>query len=405
MLTGVRVLECGVYVQGPVTAALLADLGADVIKIEHPEKGDGQRATINLFGVPQHLPDRTGRQVSIGFSFSNRNKRGMLLDLKQDEGREVMRRLVESADIFLHNFRGPIVERLGIGYGELSRINERLIYLSSTGYGTRGPMRNAMALDATGLAFSGTMYAAAQDNGETPSDIAGGISDVSTSLMGAFAITAALHQRERTGKGAELEVSQLGTLFFLQGMNVTSALWTGTAFTNFDRTSKSNPLYNYYRCRDARWIMLGEYQPHRHWRDLWEVLGEPAMKDDPRFADFDGIIGHCVELTAALDAAFLKRRRDEWLPLLLARDIFCSPVNTVLEAACHQQTAENGYIVDYPDSELEGKQTVVTPIRSSVGGPQIRRRAPEWGEHTAEILLEFGYSWDQISELQNKGVI
>jgi crotonobetainyl-CoA:carnitine CoA-transferase CaiB-like acyl-CoA transferase len=276
---------------------MLGDLGADVIKVEERIGGDPGRGMTKLSGID--MSDKP----NFYFEANNRNKRGLTVDLKKPEGREIVYRLVETADVFVHNFRKGVADRLGLGYAELKKRNPRLIYATATGYGPEGPESGDPSFDQLGLARSGIMFAAGEPD-MPPLAIAGGIADQMGAIMLAYGVLAALLARERFGVGQAVDGSHLGSMMALQGLSVSARLMWGFAIPRMPRKYQANPLWNHYECKDGRWICLGMLQPDRYWTDFCRAVGRPELGTDERFVDLRVRAANAGAAIEILDAVF-----------------------------------------------------------------------------------------------------
>ena len=399
-LDGVRVIDWTIWQQGPVCSAMLGDLGADVIKVEERVGGDPGRGMGKLSGVD--LTDRP----NFYFEANNRNKRGLTVDLKKPEGREIIYRLVEKSDVFVQNFRKGVAGRLGIDYATLRRYNPKLIYATATGYGPEGPESGDPSFDQLGLARSGIMLAAGEPD-MPPLAIAGGIADQMGAIMLAYGVLAALLARERFGVGQEVDASHLGSMMALQGLSVSARLMWGFAIPRMPRKFQSNPLWNHYQCQDGRWICLGMLQPDRYWADFCRVIGRPELATDERFDNMRSRAANAPAAIEILDAAFATKPLAEWLRLLRGGGdfIFCH-VNAVDDLPADPQVQANQYVTDFEHPRFGRTQVMGIPVRLRETPGSVRLPAPEFGEHTEDILTTLlGYTWDEIAALKEREVI
>ena len=399
-LDGIRVIDWTIWQQGPVCSAMLGDLGADVIKIEERVGGDPGRGIVQMSGVD------LGDRPNFYFEANNRNKRSLTLDLKQPAAREIMRRLTAEADVFVQNFRKGVAGRLGLDYASLRECNERLIYASATGYGPNGPDSGEPSFDQLGLARSGIMMAAGEP-GMPPLAIAGGVADQMGAIMLAYGVLAALLARERSGVGQEVDASHLGSMMMLQGLSVSAKLMMGFALPRTPRSQAGNPLWNHYRCQDDKWLSLGMLQPDRYWADLCAAFERPELASDARFADMRSRAQNAAAAIAILDEIFASKPRDEWLAILRAAegDFIFTLVNSVDDLPDDPQVRANDYVVDYDHPQHGVIQMLGMPVRLSETPGRVREPAPEFGQHSEEILQELGYDWDEITEFRKGEVI
>ena len=406
-LSGIKVIDWTLWQFGPVAAMMLGDLGADVIKVE-ALTGEQGRAMFTLSGIDRSLPG--GRNSY--FEANQRNKRSIALDLKQPEGVDVVRNLVSESDIFLQNYRKGVAERLGLGYEDLKLVNDKIIYGSGSGYGPEGPDAYKPALDTVGQARSGLMYATGSD-GDDPYPIQGVVADQIGGIMLSWGILAALYARQATGVGQRVDASHLGSSIWLQGLGVSMSMLTAhkpASETNLtakpSRDKAYNPISNYYRCKDGRWLMLANLEADRYWPTFSRAVGIEGLAKDKKFIDTVSRAKNNRELIKLLDEVFASKTYKEWDDILSsAGDFIYAPVQQLMELWDDPQVQANKYIVETDHPTLGKVKLANHPIQYSETPSSIRRVAPEIGEHTEEILLEVGYSWDDISNLQDKGVI
>ena len=393
---GIKILDLTVWQQGPVATAMLADMGAEVIKVEPPGQG----------GPGRGLVWRSDQSVlNTYFELHNRNKKGLTLDIRQEAGKQVLYKLVETADVFVHNQRPGVVERRGIDYDTLRKINPRLIYASGNGFGSKGPDVEKPSFDIIAQGRGGALSVAGEP-GQPPSliQVIGG-ADWSSAVMLAYGISVALFTRERTGVGQEVEVSLLGTQVAYGQLALQRYLFSGKSPGKVSRKSVANPMWSLYQAGDEKWLIIAALQADRYWPDFCKVLGLEELKDDPRFNVIATRREHADELITILDKIFLTKNRDEWVKGLEEVDIPCGPVNDYADVASDPQTAANDYIVDF-DHPVAGPVKVVgIPVKLSETPGQIRMGAPELGQHKEEILLEHGYTWEDIGKLMEDSVI
>jgi len=401
-LEGIRVLDWTIWQQGPVASAFLADLGAEVIKIEPKETGDPGRGLKRLRGIPVELPG--GRNFY--FEYNNRNKKGIAIDLRKEAGKEIIYRLTRKSDVFVQNFRQGVAERLGLDYATLSQYNPKLIYANASGYGPRGPESREPAFDYLGLARSGIMTAIGEPD-MPPLGMIGGIADQMGAIMLAYAILAALIVRERWGISQEIDVSHLGSMIALQGLHVAAVCLLGKQIPRQPRERASNPLWNHYRCGDGKWLALAHLQSDRYWDAFCQAIEREDLKEDPRFADALSRERNAGELVSILDQVFATKTAKEWMDLLKQKgDFICCPINNVADLLNDPQVMANQYIIDFDHPVLGKTKMVGFPIQFSKTPLSMRLPAPELGQHTEEVLLNIAdYTWEEIEELKKQEVI
>ena len=401
-LDGVRIIDWTIWQQGPVSTMMLADLGAEVIKIEERVGGDPGRGVLSIAGA---LVGATSGP-NFYFEANNRHKQSLTLDLKNPKAIEIVYQLAEKSDVFVQNFRKGVSDKLGIGYAALSERNPQLIYASATGYGPFGPDSGEPSFDYMGLARSGIMTAVGEPQME-PLSIAGGIADQMGAIMLAYGVMAALLAREKYGMGQEVDISHLGSMTALQGLNVACKAILGKEFKRMPRAAAPSPLWNHYKCGDGKWICLAMPQQDRYWSDFCTVLGIEHVLDDPRFATMGDRADNAKELIPILDAAFASRPRDAWMQALKeGGDFIYTVVNTIADLPTDEQMLANEYIVDYEHPSIGKTQLVGVPVRLSKTPGDPRGAAPEFGEHTERILTELlDYSWEDVAKLREEEVI
>jgi crotonobetainyl-CoA:carnitine CoA-transferase CaiB-like acyl-CoA transferase len=400
-LDGIRVIDWTIWQQGPVSSAMLADLGAEVIKIEERLSGDPGRYLANIGGAS------LAEHPNFYFEANNRNKKSLTLDLKQPEATEILRELVARSDVFVQNFRQGVAARLGLDYASLREHNPKLIYASATGYGPMGPDSGQPSYDHLGLARSGIMMAAGEPD-MPPLAIAGGVADQMGAVMLAYGILAALLARERHGVGQEVDASHLGSMMWLQGLSLSCLLMAGFPFPRTFRSRAFNPLWNHYRCADEGWIALAMLQSDRYWADFARAIGRPELVDDERFRDAAARAANGEACVAILDELFASLPRAEWLERLQQAegDFIFTVVNSPGDLPDDAQVRANDYVVDFEHPQYGKTRVLGLPVRLGETPGSVRTAAPELGQHTEELLLEvLGYDWERVTALRERGVI
>ncbi|MEI7999895.1 MAG: CoA transferase [Actinomycetes bacterium] len=402
LFAGVRVVELAQFVFVPVTGALLADWGADVVKIEHPVTGDGYR------GLATQGIGASSGAVNVSMELANRGKRSAALDVKSPEGRALLLRLVEQADVFLTNMLPDSLERLGLGVDELRAVNPSLIYARGHGYGARGPDASKPAYDATAFWARGGMGRTLTPVG-LPEPIAqrGALGDRNGAVQLAFGVAAALFKRERTGRGSVVDVSLLATAMWMLGSDVLAAL-QGTYQPAVlpapgERPVPPNPLTANFRTADDRHLTLCFLQPDRYWPDLCRAIDRPDLLADERFADLRVRGQHAAECLAALDAVFASRTLDQWREAFADEAFPWEPFQAVTEMHADRQVVANGYIGEVVDGDVRFSMPAGAVQFDEQPAPM--RRAPEHGQHTDEVLLALGLTMDDILELKISDVV
>lgn len=396
-LEGITVVEYGVFHAGPGGGAIMGDLGADVIKIEAPE-GDAIRFWTKVAGTDIKGPGGE----SLTFEVSNRNKRNICLNIKTEEGREVLHRLVRKADVFMSNLRKETRTRSGVDYDAIRKINSKIIYASVSGYGSEGPMQNIGAFDPLGQACSGMMF---NTGGELPAPLHIGILDQATAITLSHSILAALLARERQGIAQEVHVSLYGSALWLQHINLMLANVLGiNPCVSSDRFQHS-PLRNVFCCKDGEWVMCTHHPEEKYWATFCKVMGTPELLENPEFTDPDGRPLNPAVLTPRFDQIFATRTRDEWMVDFLSNRLMFAPIQRIMDVKNDPQALENGFVRpgDYPGI---GEIAVPGyPVYFSECQPGIHNSAAARGAHTDEIMIDLGYDTETIALMRKEGVV
>jgi crotonobetainyl-CoA:carnitine CoA-transferase CaiB-like acyl-CoA transferase len=398
-LEGVRVVEVAMWVAGPSTTAVLGDWGADVIKLEDPATGDPIRG---FFTRAMNDPNVLIRPP---FELDNRNKRSVAVDLRRPDGHAFALKLIEHADVFVTSLRLDAIERMKLDYPTLAAKNPRLIYASINGYGHRGPDRNRPSYDyAAAWARSGLMATIAEP-GQSPPGQRPAMIDHAVGLGLAGAISAALLARERSGRGREVNLSLFSMGLWMNASDLTIGVMTGYSPRSESRTDRINPMWSSYRCADARWIYFVMIQSDRFWPDFCLALGKPDWQNDPRFKDSAARAQNCTALTGEIDRAIAARISDDWAPIFDRHNLIWAPVRTDAEVLLDPQAEAIGAFaaVDHPN--IPGCRVVNSPVEFGGSHPRPHRAAPELGQHTEEIALEMGLTWDEIARLKASGTL
>lgn len=393
-MEGVRVVELALWVAGPSCGGILADWGADVIKVE-PLAGDPFRSLEWLYGEGVNPP----------FELDNRGKRSVAVDLTAEAGRDILHRLVEPADVFVTNYRLAGLERLGLDPDALTDRYPALVYAHVSGYGLRGDERDRAAYDVGAWwGRAGVASAITPDGVDLPYP-RGGMGDHMTGLAAAGGVSAALFHRTRTGAGQVVSTSLLRNGAYQLGWDHNVNLRTGAETVPQTRKDPPNPLINGYRCGDGRWVWLLGMEGDRHWPRVIEALGRPEWADDPRFADIAARRDHSLDLVAAMDEVLASRPRDEWAEVFDRNDVWWAPVNHSHELGDDEQARAAGCLVDVPLADGSTATMVASPVDFDGTAWSVREPSPELGQHTELVLAEAGVGWDEIESLKADGVI
>lgn len=393
-LAGVRILDMTIWQQGTHATALLADLGADVIKIEGPDNPDPGRGVLGM-GVPS---------LNGYFENHNRGKRAICIDVKQPAGRALLLRLAKDADVFTNNMRKGVLERLGLAYDDFRAVNPRIIYAVASGYGNEGPERTLPSMDIMAQARSGFMGMNG-DPTSPPQSAPAATGDQVGSYFLAHGVLAALFMRERTGLGQQIDASLLGGQVDFQSHLLQSYLFSGNLPQRRQRT-EMQPLWNTYRGADDRWFVMGLLPQERWWPQLVRVLGIEDWEQDDRFATREARMANAAALVAQFDDLFATKPRDAWVDLLSEHQLMAARVQEYDELEQDAQVVANQYIVEIDHPSGQRVKMVNHPVRFSEA-PEVgvKGAAPEFGQHTEEVLLEAGLTWDEIAALAGEGVI
>jgi len=399
-LDGIRIVECATWHAAPGGSAILADLGADVIKIE-TAAGDPERQNKNLGAVRFDL-EGSKPGWSFLFEMSNRNKRGICLNIKSDKGQEIVHELVKEADVFVTNLRQTTKPRYGMDYETLSKINPRLIHANMSGFGPQGPMGNAGGFDPLGQAISGMMFLA---DDKEPVYLQAMILDQMASIAFSHSIMAALIARDRQGIGQEIHVSLYSAALMLMHVNtLATAMMKKNPVSRWNR-SRNPPLRNNFLCRDGKWLVGTNHPEQKYWSTFCRVTNMEHLENNPRFADSESRLKHSAELTGMFDEVFLTKDRGEWMTLFIEAGLLFAPIQTLADVIKDPQALANNYIIDFEHPQFGPVQIPGYPASFSKNAAGTHRAAPELGEHTDQVMKEIGLSVSQIDALRKAGVV
>ena len=378
-MEGIKVVELGVWVAGPAAGGILADWGADVVKIE-PPTGDPARTFGRMLGIEDG--------VSPPFEMDNRGKRSIVLDLTADEGRATALELVDEADVFLTNVRPAALRRVGLAFEAVTARNPRLVYGLITGYGERGPDADRAAYDVAAFWARAGLAHLLTRPGDSPPFQRGGMGDHTAGMTMAGAICAALVARGRTGKGQLVTTSLYRQGAYTISFDLNTFLMTGHEIAVGQREAMGNPCMNNYVAGDGRRFWIVGLQGDRHWPALCRAVGRPEWLTDDRYATGRLRAANAVELIGALDVIFAAKPLDEWAKVFAGEpDMFWSPVNSIVDVVADEQFHAAGGVVHVPDGGA-GVPMVASPADFHGTPAEPRSVAPGLGEHTDEILAE-----------------
>jgi CoA:oxalate CoA-transferase len=399
-LEGIRIIEIAQEIQGPFASLFLSDLGAEITKIENRDTGDLSRwLTAELIGGPnvKHA------KVSHYYIAMNRGKRSITLDLKKSSAIEVVRRLVKTHDVLLTNYRPGVLDRLGLGFEELRDINPRLIYAQASSWGPTGPWTMRPSRDTLAQAASGLMSKTGMP-GDPPLTAGAAVADQAGALTLAGGVLAALYARERTGEGQRVDASIYGTMIAIQGFELNYASMTGE---EPERAGRGHPflhgVWGAFRTSDG-YICIAGVDDQR-WPRFCKIMGIEHVQNDPECGDNATRNFHGNRIEAILDGIFPRKSTAEWLKALNDADILVTEVVSHQQVLASEQARLNGYLMDL-DHPIIGKMTVTgCPITLNGEISHEAKPVAEHGQHTEEILLEAGYTWEEISALRDAEVI
>ncbi len=390
MLEGLRVVELATYIAAPGAAGIMADWGADVIKVESPE-GDPMRRFFDTIASQQ--------DANPVFELDNRGKRAVVLDIRSDAGREAMKALVATADVFLTNVRPGALTRAGLDHEALRSLNPRLIYCSLTGYGLEGPDADKAGMDVAAFWSRAGVGSITAPKGAEPFPIRTGMGDHVTSLATVSAILAAVFERQTTGVGRLVETSLLRTGVYAIGSDMAIQLRFGKLASTRGRREAIQPLANFFKTRDGRWICLLPRQGATDWARIAQAAGQPELVDDPRFASAKSRRENTAALVDLLDAAFGAMDYEDVAAALDEGDLTWAPYQTPRELIGDPQAEAAGCFVDTPDGAGGTFKAPASPARFPGAQDGPRGPAPKLGADTAAVFRELGWTEDRIAIL------
>jgi formyl-CoA transferase len=399
-LKDIRVLDLSRILAGPYCTMMLGDLGADVIKVERPGRGDDSRG----WGPPfVGAPYGPYAGESAYFMAANRNKRSITVNLKSPEGLEIVHRLAQVSDVLVENFRTGVLDKMGLGYADMRALNPRLVYCSISGYGRTGPWAERPGYDFVIQAEGGMMGITGPEEGP-PYRVGVPIVDITSGMCAATAVLAALHARTHTGEGQLVDVSLLNTQAALLSNVASNYLVGGAEPRRLGNAHPNITPYEAFRARD-RWFAMAAAN-ERQWALVCDVIGQPELKEDARFATNSARVSHRAELRAVLNDAFAARDADEWLTRLREAGLPCGPINTVPDVFAHPQAEARNLAVETQHPSAGPVRLTGFPYLLSETPAEIRHPPPLLGQHTEQVLKELlDYSDADVAALREQGAI
>jgi crotonobetainyl-CoA:carnitine CoA-transferase CaiB-like acyl-CoA transferase len=392
-LAGIKVIELAHIMAGPVCGLMLADMGADVVKVEKVPGGDDSRRM-----VPPAIEGE-----SAAFMMMNRNKRGIALDLKNEDGKAVLHRLLRDADVVIENYRRGTMEKLGFGYEAMREINPGIIYCEISGFGRTGPLADAAGFDLIAQGMSGLMSITGEGHGRPPVKVGAPVTDISAGLLACMGVMAALVERGKTGQGQKVDTSLFEAGIIHTYWQSAIRLATGVSPGPMGSAHPLNAPYQAYPTADG-WINVGAAN-QSNWLRLLDAIEAPELAEDPRFAANPGRMGNLDELTAVLSAIFKRRTTADWLAVLERAGVPAGPVLTIAEMHDHPQTRARDMVVKVEHEKAGPVETLGLPIKFSRTPGGVRRGAPTFGQDSRALLAELGYGEDEIDRLAGSGAI
>ena len=392
-LTGLRVIDLTHVMAGPTCTLMLADMGAEVIKIEKAPSGDDSRHMI---------PPKLGEEAA-AFLMMNRNKRGIVLDLKTEGGKNVLRRLIATADVLVENYAPGVMERLGFGFEDVRKDYSSLIYCSLSGFGRTGPYRHRRGFDLVAQAMSGIMSFTGESPQGPPVKCGAPLSDITAGILAAMGILAAYVHRLKTGQGQWVETSLFEAALVQTYWQSAIALATGVAPRAMGSAHPLNAPYQAFQTSDG-WIVVGGAN-QKNWLRMLDALNARELAADPRFRSSADRMAHLKELETELGERFRTEPAKYWLEALEAEGVPCGPVYDMLQALADVQTLAREMVVEVGHSTLGPVKTLGLPVKFSTTSGKVRTGAPLYGEHTRAVLRECGFDDEQIACFEKEGAI
>ena len=392
-LTGLKVIELAHIMAGPACGLMLADMGADVIKVEKVPGGDDSRRFLP--------PDIDGE--SAAFMMMNRNKRGIAVNLKEPGGKKVIKRFFKTADVVIENYRIDTMDKLGLRYDDLIKENPGLIYCAISGFGRTGPYAERGGFDLIAQGMSGLMSITGEGPGRPPVKMGAPITDITAGILGAMAVSAAYAHKLKTGEGQKIDTSLFEAGIVHTYWQSAIGLATGVAPGPMGSAHPLNGPYQAFQTTDG-WITLGAAN-QKNWLRMLDVLDAPEIADDPRFAENSDRMTFLKELEDLLGVIFAKHSTEDWLARLDAAGVPAGPVLNVNEMHKDPQTVARDMVVEVDHAQVGPIKTLGIPVKFSETPGQVTSSAPVYGQHTREVLSEYGFDEGEIDTLVSAGAV
>ena len=392
-IAGVRVLELAQIMAGPACGLMLADLGAEVIKIEKTAGGDDTRKFLP--------PDINGE--SAAFMMMNRNKKGLALNLKEQEGINIFKKMVEQSDVVIENFRKGTLEKLGIGYEDLKKINPKIILCEISGYGRTGPYADKGGFDLVAQGMSGLMSITGESSDKPPMKVGAPLTDITAGILGATGVLAALINRDKTGKGQRVDTS-------LYEAGIVHTYWqsaiAGATGKSPGPLGSAHPLtapYQAFKTKD-NWITIGASNQN-NWMNLLNAIERVDLQEDDRFKDNNSRMKNLEALAPILQEELLKKTSNDWIKIFDEKGLPCGPINSITEMHNDPHALDRKMVIEVDNKKAGKSKAIGMPIKFSDTNANTEIGAPNFGQHTDEILIQFGYSAEQIKDYKDKGIV
>ena len=392
-IQGIRVLELAQIMAGPTCGLMLADLGAEVIKVEKIPGGDDTR---------RFLPPDINGEAS-AFMMMNRNKKGIAINLKKQEGIEILKRMIKESDVVIENFRKGTMEKLGIGYDELKKINPKIIFCEISGYGRTGPYSDKGGFDLVAQGMSGLMSITGESKDKPPMKVGAPLTDITAGILGAMGVLAAIINRSKTGEGQRVDTSLYEAGIVHTYWQSAIAVATGKSPGPLGSAHPLTAPYQAFKTKDS-WITVGASN-QKTWLRLIKALDKEDLNNDVRFNSNDNRMENLSELVKVLQNEILKKTSEEWIKIFDKEGLPCGPINSITEMHKDPHTVDRKMIIEVKNTKAGKSKAIGMPVKFSKTNQDKSTGAPVFGEHTEEILTKFGFKSSEIKEFKDKGIV